>query len=73
MVTKALLRLSEVEHKIGWSRSTIYNWLSKNSPYFDSSFPAPIKFKTSSRWLASAIDDWILQHTQRTPTADLSA
>jgi prophage regulatory protein len=38
-----LIRISDLEKKIGLSKSAIYARLSKKSPNFDPSFPRPIK------------------------------
>ncbi len=53
-----LLRLKEVEEKVGWKKTKIYAMIKENA------FPAPRKFNRSSRWLSSEIEEWIRSHTQ---------
>jgi len=49
-----LLRLREVQHRVGLGRSTIYRWMD------DGKFPRPhIIGSYCVRWLESDIDEWI--------------
>ncbi|WP_422346039.1 helix-turn-helix transcriptional regulator [Parasphingorhabdus sp.] len=53
-----LLRLSEVQHRVGLGRSTIYRWME------DGKFPRPHSIGGYSvRWLESDIDGWIASKT----------
>ena len=49
-----LLRLRDVQHRVGLGRSTIYRWMDKGK------FPRPHPISNHSiRWLESDIDKWI--------------
>lgn len=57
-MTERLIRLPEVEHRVGVKKSAIYKWIK------DGKFPAPRKLGTTcSVWPESAIDAWISQTT----------
>lgn len=50
-----LIRLAEVEHKTGLSRSTIYRLLSADA------FPAAIALTEGcKRWSEESVEEWIL-------------
>ena len=53
-----LLRLKEVEEKVGWKKTKIYAMIKEDA------FPTPKKFNRSSRRLSSEIEEWIRNHTQ---------
>lgn len=55
------LKLREVESKIGFCKATVYNWIKDKTI----AFPKPRKIGSSSRWLESDIESWIMQQ----PTA----
>ena len=56
-----VLRLKDVQKRIGLSRSTIYDRLNPNSPRYDDSFPKPIKLGFSAiGWIEESVDHWIL-------------
>lgn len=51
-----LLRLPEVESRVGLRKSSIYEMLGRNPP----AFPRPLKLsRRAVCWPASAIDAWI--------------
>lgn len=52
--TKKLLRVSEVAHLVGISRSMIYKCMKDPAIRF----PAPVKIGVLSRWDQDAIFDW---------------
>lgn len=55
-----VLRISQVQDRIGLSRSTIYDRINPKSPRFDSSFPRPIKLGRSAvGWFESSIVEWL--------------
>lgn len=57
-----ILRLSQVQERIGLSRSTIYDRMNPKSPRFDSSFPQPVKLGASAiGWFESSITEWLMQ------------
>ncbi len=59
-LTQSIDRLPTVTQKTGVSRSDIYNKLNPKSPYYDSSFPKPIKLGARSiGWYAHEIQAWI--------------
>ncbi|RYH67305.1 MAG: AlpA family phage regulatory protein [Alcaligenaceae bacterium] len=55
------LRLKAVLEKIQVSRSTVYLWMNKSSPYFDPTFPLPFKLGRSLiAWDCEEVDAWLL-------------
>ena len=51
-----LIRLSEVQSRVGLGRSTIYRWMSDNR------FPKPYQLGGHAvAWLEQEIDEWIAQ------------
>ncbi|MCO7556592.1 helix-turn-helix transcriptional regulator [Metapseudomonas otitidis] len=60
-----ILRIKDVQARIGLARSTIYDRLDIHSPRYDSSFPKPIKIgKSAIGWLESSINQWIIEKTK---------
>ena len=55
-----LINLKQVVELIGVCRSTIYEMMDENSPYYDPSFPKKVKI-TQNRigWSAYEIHQWI--------------
>ncbi|WP_405124465.1 helix-turn-helix transcriptional regulator [Pseudomonas alloputida] len=55
-----VLRLRQVQERIGLSRSTIYDRMNVDSPRYDSTFPRPMKIGCSAvGWLEESVNDWI--------------
>ncbi|MFG8563384.1 helix-turn-helix transcriptional regulator [Pseudomonas paraeruginosa] len=55
-----VLRIKQVQDRLGLGRSTIYDRLNPNSPRFDSSFPKPFRLGgTSVGWLEADVVEWI--------------
>ncbi|MGN2243410.1 helix-turn-helix transcriptional regulator [Frateuria sp. GZRR33] len=55
-----ILRIKEVQGRIGFGRSTIYNLINPRSSRFDPMFPLPVKLgATSIGWIESEVSDWI--------------
>ena len=51
---KRLIRLKEVQHRVGVGRSTVYRWMA------DGSFPKPVQLgKRSVGWIEHEIDNWM--------------
>lgn len=49
-----LIRLKEVQHRVGLGRSTIYRWMAEGN------FPKPVQLGGYAvAWTEEAIDDWI--------------
>lgn len=69
----AVLRLKEVQARVGLSRSTIYELIG-NSKRADPSFPRSFKISNggSIGFLESQVESWILQRSAvvNTPTDD---
>lgn len=55
-----LINLKQVVELIGVCRSTIYEMMDENSPYYDTTFPRKVKI-TQNRigWSAYEIHQWI--------------
>lgn len=63
-----ILRLPDVIHRVGFSRSTIYDLVSKGR------FPAPVRIGIRAvGWLDTDINDWITQQINQSkgPTMHL--
>ncbi|MBM3117888.1 helix-turn-helix transcriptional regulator [Jeongeupia naejangsanensis] len=59
-MVQAILRRPAVETTTGLSRSAIYDRINPKSPYFDPTFPHPIRLGGNSvGWLESEVQDWI--------------
>lgn len=55
-----VLRLKQVQERVGLGRSTIYDRMNPNSPRYDSTFPKPIKLGIAAiGWIEAEIDAWI--------------
>lgn len=49
-----LIRLKEVQHRVGLGRSTIYRWMAEDK------FPKPVQLGGYAvAWAEAAIDEWI--------------
>lgn len=48
-----LLRLKEVQERVGMSKTTIYDRIKANT------FPAPVHLGTMAAWVESEVDAWI--------------
>ena len=63
--TTQLLRMKDVEQKIGLKRGAIYEKMNSTSARYDPSFPNKIKIgKRAVAWHSTAIDLWINSRTQ---------
>ncbi len=50
-----LIRLPEVQHRVGLGRSTIYRWMSEGK------FPKPVQLGGYAvAWIDAEIDEWII-------------
>lgn len=64
-----LRRLNEVKQAIGLSRSTMYNLMTPTSPYYDPTFPKPVKIgKRAIAWREHEINAWISSLVSSTMT-----
>lgn len=55
-----ILRLKQLQARIGLGRSAIYYLMDPRSPYFDSQFPRSIKLgKHSIGWVESEVNTWL--------------
>ena len=55
-----ILRVKDLEKKIGLSRATIYRRIDPKSPHYDPTFPKSISLGFNSvGWIESEVDDWI--------------
>lgn len=58
-----LLRLPQLQSRIGLSRTAVYERLDEKSPYYDPTFPKPIKLGDGKNppiaWLESEVVEWI--------------
>ena len=55
-----LIRLKEVQHRVGLGRSTIYRWMSEGK------FPKPVQLGSYTvAWAEDEVEDWILSRLER--------
>ena len=55
-----LIRLKEVQHRVGLGRSTIYRWMSEGK------FPGPVQLGNHAvAWAEDDVDDWIASRLER--------
>lgn len=55
-----ILRLKDVCDRLGVSRSTIYNWLDRDSKYYKADFPRPMRVSIAIiGFLENEIDDFV--------------
>lgn len=61
-----ILRLRQLQERIGLARSTVYDRMNPRSPRYDATFPRPIKLGVGSvGWIEAEIDQWILQRVEQ--------
>ncbi|WP_319749871.1 AlpA family transcriptional regulator [Pseudomonas aeruginosa] len=67
-----ILRIRQVQDRVGLSRSTIYDRLSRASSRYDPSFPKPFNLGGSAvGWLESEVNDWIQERVSRSGGGEL--
>lgn len=55
-----VIRMRDVQHKLGVGRATVYDWLDPKSRRDNPTFPRPISLGANSvGWLEREIDDFI--------------
>lgn len=55
-----VLRMKQVQERLGLARSTIYDRMNVRSPRYDCTFPKPIKLGGAAvGWIESEINAWI--------------
>lgn len=55
-----IVRLKDVQQRIGVSRPTIYRWLDKAAKNYDPTFPRPVSLGANSiGWVESELDAWL--------------
>lgn len=58
--TLRVLRLKQLQERIGLSRSTIYDRLNSSSPRYDKNFPKSFRLGgVAVGWLESEVEEWI--------------
>lgn len=61
-----ILRVKHLAKQLGVSRSTIYNWLDKNSKYYKADFPKPIPLSLRAKgWIKYEIDIYLEEASKR--------
>jgi len=64
-----IIRRSQVENRIGLSRSAIYDRLDESSPRHDPSFPRPIKLGTGKNppigFIEAEVNTWIKNQIEK--------
>lgn len=59
--TLYMLTLLQVMQRTGLSRSTLYNKLDPDSPYYDPSFPTQVRIGSAVRWVEAEVNAWLEQ------------
>ncbi len=55
-----VLRMRQVQERLGLGRSTIYDRMDPESPRYDSTFPRPISLGSAAvGWIESEINQWL--------------
>lgn len=55
-----ILRIRQVQERVGLSRSAIYDRINPKSSRYDDTFPRPVKIGQSAvGWLESSVNEWI--------------
>ena len=55
-----LISIKQVVEFVGVGRSTIYEMMDENSPYYDPTFPKPIKLSSNAvGWFEHEIIQWL--------------
>lgn len=55
-----IVRLKKLQEITGLGRTSIYNYSKRDSPYFDPTFPKPVKLGSRAvGWLASEVFLWV--------------
>ena len=55
-----IIRIKQVQERVGLSRSTIYDRINERSPRYDPEFPKPAKLGAYAvGWLEESINEWI--------------
>lgn len=55
-----ILRIKQVQDRLGLSRSTIYDRMNAKSPRYDREFPKPLRLGASAiGWLEESVNEWI--------------
>ena len=64
--SSGLLRIQAVCNMVGLGKTTIWNKLNRQSPYFDASFPQPIRIgKRAVAWDKREISAWIATRKEK--------
>ncbi|SEI92833.1 helix-turn-helix transcriptional regulator [Frateuria terrea] len=63
-MTTCLLRLREVERRVGLGRTAIYQRITSGT------FPRPVKLGTSSLWVDSEIEAWVSERIRERDLVD---
>ncbi len=53
-----MLKLEDVASLVRFKKSTIYDWMNKNSPRYKPHFPLPRKSGRTNRWFESEINEF---------------
>ncbi|WP_025153964.1 helix-turn-helix transcriptional regulator [Morganella morganii] len=57
-----ILRVGDMVKKLKIARSTLYDWLNRDSPRYNTGFPRPFRLSGKSiGWDESEVNDWLIQ------------
>lgn len=61
-----IIRIKQVQERVGLSRSTIYDRINERFPRYDPEFPKPAKLGAYAvGWLEESINEWINKRMNR--------
>ena len=61
-----IIRIKQVQERVGLSRSTIYDRINERSPRYGPEFPKPAKLGAYAvGWLEESINEWINKRMNR--------
>ena len=62
----ALITIRQLENRIGYKKTSVYDRMDPASPRYDPSFPAPVRFGTGAvRWVETEVDAWVQAQIDR--------
>ncbi|MFA6201648.1 MAG: AlpA family phage regulatory protein [Gallionella sp.] len=58
-IAKRLIGIKDVMDRLGVSRATIYNYMSKTSPSYNPNFPQPLKLNSENKWDETEFNNFV--------------
>ena len=58
-IVKKLIGIKDVMDRLGVSRATIYNYMSKTAPSYNPNFPQPLKLNSENKWDETEFNNFV--------------